>query len=59
VCIFEHVQWRWALNGTPAPGSLAALQVECDTAMDISALSFYSNEKESLLAPVPYHFTVF
>lgn len=24
---------------------------ECETAMDISALSFYSHEKESLLAP--------
>lgn len=32
-------------------GSCTLLTLECETAMDISALSFYSHEKESLLAP--------
>lgn len=32
-------------------GACTLLTLDCKTAMDISALSFYSNEKESLLAP--------
>jgi len=32
-------------------GACTLLTIECETAMDVSALSFYSHEKESLLAP--------
>ena len=32
-------------------GACTLLEIECQTAMDVSALSFYSHEKESLLAP--------
>jgi hypothetical protein len=32
-------------------GNCTLLTLDCSTAMDISALSFYSSEKESLLAP--------
>ena len=32
-------------------GSCTLLTLECKTAMDVSALSLYSHEKESLLAP--------
>eukprot|EP00039_Didymoeca_costata_P018537 m.333884 g.333884 ORF g.333884 m.333884 type:complete len:688 (-) comp17240_c0_seq1:115-2178(-) len=37
------------MNGCGSKCTLVT--VDCTTAMDISALSFYSNEKESLLAP--------
>lgn len=32
-------------------GKCTLLTVECKTARDISCVTFYSNEKESLLAP--------
>ena len=25
VCVFEHVRWRWALNGRPAPAAKEAV----------------------------------
>lgn len=32
-------------------GQCTLITLDCETAVDVSALSFYSNEKESLLAP--------